>query len=68
MFELGQAAPRSLCQPLAMYRIQRRVVAAVLIVLGAVLMLAAPETLSGAIVIAFGVAIEIAGIALERRR
>jgi hypothetical protein len=31
-------------------------------------MLAATETLAGAIVIALGVAIEIAGIALERRR
>lgn len=51
-----------------MYRLQRRVLAAVLIVFGAVLMLAAPETLSGALVIALGVAIEIAGIALERRR
>jgi hypothetical protein len=44
------------------------VVAAVLIVFGAVLMFAAPETLSGLVVIVLGVAIEIAGIALERRR
>lgn len=42
--------------------------AAVLIVFGAVLMFAAPETLSGLAVIVLGVVIEIAGIALERRR
>ena len=51
-----------------MSKAQRRVVAGVLIVLGAVLMFAAPETLSGVIVIVLGLAIEIAGIALERRR
>lgn len=51
-----------------MSTVQRRVVAGVLIVLGALLMFAAPETLSGVIVIVFGLAIEIAGIALERRR
>jgi len=48
----------------------RRIVAGALVVLGAVLMFAAPETetLSGAIVLGLGVVIEIAGIALERRR
>ena len=48
----------------------RRIVAGVLVVLGAVLMFAAPETesLSGAIVMGLGVLIEIGGIALERRR
>lgn len=48
----------------------RRIVAGVLVVLGAVLMFAAPETesLSGAIAMGLGVLIEIAGIALERRR
>ena len=48
----------------------RRIVAGVLVVLGAVLMFAAPETesLSGAIVMGLGVLIEIAGIALEQRR
>jgi hypothetical protein len=51
-----------------MKTIARRVVAGMLIVFGAVLMFAAPETLSGALVVALGVAIEIAGIALERRR
>jgi drug/metabolite transporter (DMT)-like permease len=51
----------------------RRILAGVLVVLGAVLMLLAPQTLFtgqsgiGAIVILAGVAIEIAGIALERR-
>jgi len=51
-----------------MRKLQRRVVAGVLIAFGAVLMFAAPETRSGVIMIALGVAIEIAGIALERRR
>lgn len=48
----------------------RRIVAGVLVLLGAVLMFAAPETesLSGAIVMGLGVLIEIGGIALERRR
>jgi hypothetical protein len=48
----------------------RRIVAGVLVVLGAVLMFAAPEAepLSGAIVMGLGVLIELAGIALERRR
>jgi len=48
----------------------RRIVAGALVVLGAVLMFVAPETetLSGAIVLGLGVVIEIAGIALERRR
>ena len=48
----------------------RRIVAGVLVVLGVVLMFAAPETesLSGAIVMGLGVLIEIGGIALEGRR
>ena len=48
----------------------RRIVAGALVVLGGVLMFAAPETetLSGAIVLGLGVLLEIAGIALERRR
>lgn len=51
----------------------RRLLAAVLVVLGAALMLLAPQTLFtgqsgiGAIVILAGVVIELAGIALERR-
>jgi hypothetical protein len=50
------------------HKVLRRVVAAVLIAFGAVLMFAAPETRSGLVVILLGVAIELAGIALERRR
>jgi len=48
----------------------RRIVAGALVVIGAVLMFAAPETetLGGAIVLGIGVLLEIAGIALERRR
>jgi len=48
----------------------RRIVAGVLVVLGAVLMFAAPEAeyVAGAIVMGLGVVLEIAGIALERRR
>jgi len=48
----------------------RRIVAGVLVVLGAVLMFAAPEAeyVAGAIVMGLGVLLEIAGIALERRR
>jgi drug/metabolite transporter (DMT)-like permease len=52
----------------------RRILAAVLIVLGAVLMLAAPEStgvspaLGGIVLIVLGVLVEAIGIALERRR
>jgi hypothetical protein len=48
----------------------RRIIAGVLVVLGALLMFAAPETesFSGAIVMGLGVLLEITGIALERRR
>ena len=48
----------------------RRMLAAILVVAGAVLMLAAPsaEIPLGAVVIALGVGIELAGIALERRK
>ena len=45
----------------------RRIVAALLIVIGAVAMFAAPKTLGGILMIAAGVLIEILGIALERR-
>ena len=45
----------------------RRILASALIVLGAVLMFAAPETPAGGIIVALGIAIEIAGIALERK-
>jgi hypothetical protein len=46
----------------------RRLVAALLIALGAVMLYAAPETLGGALAIATGVIIEIVGIALEKHR
>jgi hypothetical protein len=46
----------------------RRVVAALLIALGAVMLFAAPETFGGVLAIAAGVMIEIVGIALEKRR
>ena len=46
----------------------RRVLAALLIVLGAVMLFAAPETRGGLFAIAAGVIIEIVGIALEKRR
>ena len=46
----------------------RRVFAAVLIVIGAVTLFAAPETLGGLLAIAAGVTIELVGIALEKRR
>ena len=48
----------------------RRIIAGALVVVGAVLMFAAPETesVAGAIVMGLGVLVEIAGIALERRR
>jgi len=46
----------------------RRAVVAALIVLGAVLMLAAADKVSGTVLIGIGVVLEIAGHALERRR
>jgi hypothetical protein len=45
----------------------RRLVAGALVVLGAVLMFAAPATLSGVVLIVVGVLVEIVGIMLERR-
>lgn len=51
-----------------MKRTTRRVVAGALIAVGVVLMLAAPDTTSGVVMIVLAVAIEIAGLALERRR
>jgi len=46
----------------------RRVIAGVLIVIGALLMLAAAEKVSGAVLIVLGLVVEVAGHALERRR
>jgi len=45
----------------------RRAAAVALVLAGAALMLAAPQTLSGAVMIGLGIVIELAGIALERR-
>jgi uncharacterized membrane protein len=51
-----------------MNRTLRRVVAGVLFVFGVVLMLAAPDTRAGLVVLVLAVVIEVAGILLERRR
>jgi hypothetical protein len=48
-------------------RRSRRVLALLLVVLGGVLMYLAPEVWGGLAVLALGVLIELAGIALERR-
>jgi len=48
-------------------RRSRRAVAIILVVLGGVLMLLAPEIWAGLAVLALGVVIELAGIALEHR-
>ena len=45
----------------------RRILAGFLIVLGAILLLIATETWGGLILILIGIAIEIIGIALEKR-
>jgi uncharacterized membrane protein len=46
----------------------RRIVAGILFAFGVVLMLAAPDTRAGLVVLVLAVAIELAGILLERRR
>ena len=51
-----------------MKRNTRRVIAGTLFVIGVVLMLAAPDTRAGLAVLVLAVAIEVAGILLERRR
>ena len=51
-----------------MNRTARRVIAGILFVLGVVLMLAAPDTRVGLVLLVLAVAIEVAGILLERRR
>jgi drug/metabolite transporter (DMT)-like permease len=48
-------------------RRSRRVLAGLLVVLGGVLMFLAPEMWVGLVLLALGVVIELAGIALERR-
>lgn len=45
----------------------RRTLAMILVVLGGVLMALAPEIWAGLVVLVLGVAIELAGIALERQ-
>ena len=45
----------------------RRALAIFLVVLGGVLMALAPEIWAGLVVLALGVVVELAGIALERR-
>jgi hypothetical protein len=45
----------------------RRALAMFLVVLGGVLMVLAPEIWAGLVVLALGVVVELAGIALERR-
>ncbi|MGE5722276.1 MAG: hypothetical protein ACM3YM_07420 [Sphingomonadales bacterium] len=45
----------------------RRVLAIFLVVLGGVLLFLAPEIWAGLVVLALGVLIELAGIALERK-
>lgn len=50
-----------------MKRRARRIVAALLIAVGAVLMVMAPETWGGLLLIGIGIAVEVAGIALEKR-
>ena len=46
----------------------RKVIAGFLIVLGVILMVLAPETLSGLILVVLGICIEVVGIALEKKR
>jgi hypothetical protein len=45
----------------------RRAIAAGFIVLGGVMLFAAPNTLGGMLMIAAGIVIEVVGIALEKR-
>ena len=51
-----------------MKRTARRLVAGGLFAFGVVLMIAAPDTRAGLVVLVLAVAIEVAGILLERRR
>jgi uncharacterized membrane protein YccC len=45
----------------------RRPLAALLVILGAALIFLAPETWSGALLLALGLSIEMAGIAIKRK-
>lgn len=66
VLDFGQAPALSFAYRLPMKF--RRLVAALLIALGAVMLFAAPETRGGLLAIAAGVIIEIVGIALDKRR
>ena len=46
----------------------RRASAAILVVLGAILMFFAPEAWPGALVLVMGIALELIGIALEHKK
>jgi drug/metabolite transporter (DMT)-like permease len=48
-------------------RRSRRILATLLVVLGGVLMMLAPEIWAGLAVLVLGVVVELAGIALERK-
>ena len=48
-------------------RRSRRTLAMILVILGGVLMAMAPEIWAGLVVLVLGVALELAGIALERQ-
>lgn len=45
----------------------RRIIAAIMVVLGAALMILTPETWPGALLLILGIALELAGIALEHK-
>lgn len=45
----------------------RRTIAAIMILLGAILMLLAPEVWPGAMLFVSGIVLELAGIAMERK-
>lgn len=47
---------------------QRRIVAGLLIVLGAVMLWFAPESMGGIVLLVCGIAIEIIGITLEHKK
>ncbi len=52
---------------MSMKPLTRRIIAVILIVLGAILMLLAPNIWQGALVLALGVVLELVGIALEHQ-
>jgi|APDOM4702015248_1054824.scaffolds.fasta_scaffold2233033_1 drug/metabolite transporter (DMT)-like permease len=54
--------------PLIRHRRARRVIAATLIVAGAIVMWLSPSVQPGLLAFAFGVGLELVGLVLERRR